>query len=264
MTGADGGQGAEVVAAADDDAAARVLTIGATEIAYRVRYSERAKRKRLVVTPQGVTAVVPLGTPIDGAGGVVAFMNTKRRWLFDAVRELRDKHAKLLQQRYGSGAKLQYRGRWLMLDVRSADVERVQIACRSKFHVSAPAALEGVERLEAIRAAFDAWLRERALGDVGRLARRHAKRLGVSVPAVRLTDSKARWGSCGKDGTVRVHWRLVQAPLAAFEYVVAHEVAHGLERHHGEAFWAVLGSTLPEWREGKALLERWEVEHRAV
>ena len=36
----------------------------------------------------------------------------------DSVREIAEKHRKLLVQRYASGAKLQYRGRWLLLDVR--------------------------------------------------------------------------------------------------------------------------------------------------
>ena len=79
-----------------------------------------------------------------------------------------------------------------------------------------------------------------------------------------MSESKSRWGSLGRDGVVRVHWRLVQAPVAALEYVVAHEVAHLVRRHHGPEFWAALGRTLPDWPERKAMLEAWEQDHRAV
>jgi len=53
----------------------------------------------------------------------------------------------------------------------------------------------------------------------------------------------------------------VQAPSAAFEYVVAHELAH---RNHSTAFWATLARLLPDWVERKALLERWEGERRGM
>ena len=34
------------------------------------------------------------------------------------------------------------------------------------------------------------------------------------------------WGNCGRDGVIRINWRLIKAPLAALGYVVAHEVCH--------------------------------------
>ncbi len=240
------------------------LQIGDTEIPYAVRYSSRAARKRIIVTPGGVEVVAPVGTPLEGGSGVFAFVDRKRRWLFDARREIDEQHQKLLTQRYASGAKLQYRGRWLMLDVQAGDVDAVELVCRSKFLVTVPAALDGVRRLEAIRVAFDGWLRDRALRDARRLGHRHEERLGVEAKGYRLSEAKSRWGSLGLDGVVRVHWRLVQAPAAAMEYVVAHEVAHLCHRNHSPEFWQTLARCLPDWAERKLMLERWETDHRAV
>ncbi|MDX9721250.1 MAG: SprT family zinc-dependent metalloprotease [Myxococcota bacterium] len=237
------------------------LTVGKTVIPYDVRRSNKAKHKRIVVTPAGVELVVPMGTNPDGFG---PFMQQKRRWVFDSVREIEAKHRALLTQQYASGAKLQYRGRWLMLAVESADVPAVSITCRSKFHVQVPSSLQGLDKLEAIRAAFDAWLQDRALTDLLRVGRHHAAKLGVTPKDYRLSSARSRWGSCGRDGVIRVHWRLSQAPAAAFEYVVAHELAHMVERNHAPAFWSVLSKTLPDWPERKAMLERWESEHRAL
>jgi hypothetical protein len=242
-----------------------VLTIGETTIPYAVRYSAKARRKRLVVTPDGVEVVAPDGTPLEGKEGVFAFVHEKRRWVFDASRELAERHERVLTQRYASGAKLQYRGRWLMLDVVPAvDLDEVVVSCRSKFHVHVPYELDGVHRLQAVRDALHAWMKDHAAKDVLRLGRRHAAKLGVAPRGFRLSEAKGRWGSLGRDGVVRVHWRLVQAPVAALDYVVAHEVAHLLHRHHGPEFWRGLALTLPDWGERKAMLERWEQDHRAV
>lgn len=241
-----------------------ILTIGETVIPYEVRYSDRAKRKRVVVTPAGVEVVAPAGTPLDGSDGVWAFVDQKRRWVFDASREIDAQHRKLLTQRYASGAKLQYRGRWLMLDVQTAPVDAVEIVCRSKFHVTVPEDLGEVERLSAVADAFEGWLRERAERDLMRFGRRHEKVLGVEAAGFRLSEAKHRWGSLGRDGVVRVHWRLAQAPAAAMEYVVAHEVAHLLIRNHSPEFWQVLARSLPDWAERKAMLEAWEQDHRTV
>lgn len=240
------------------------LTIGHTVIPYQLRESGKATRKRIVVTPAGVEVVVPTGTALDGPEGVKAYVHRRRRWVFDAVRDIETRHRGLLDQRYASGAKLQYRGRWLMLDVRAADVTTVGISCRSKFHVAVPRAVDGLARLEAIRAAFDRWLRDRALADLRRFGHRHELALGLRVAGYLLSDARHRWGSCGRDGVIRVHWQLAQAPSAVFEYVVAHELAHLAHRNHSPAFWATLARLLPDWAERKAMLERWEGERRGV
>ncbi len=241
-----------------------VLTIGNTSIPYNVRYSEKAKRRRIVVTPNGVTVVAPARAQLDGAGGITAYVERKRRWIFTSVLEISEKHHKLLTQHYASGAKLQYRGRWLMIDVQSAEVEKVSISCRSKLDVLVPEGLEGVDRLAAVRLAFDLWLRERALRDLLRLGRRHERSLGVKANSYRLSQARRSWGTCGKDRVIRVHWRLIQAPAAAMEYVVAHEVAHLVHRNHWAEFWRLLAQTMPSWEERKSMLELWESDHRAV
>ena len=240
------------------------LTVGKTNISYRVRYSPKAIRKRIIVTPAGVELVAPKGASWDGPNGLLAYIHRKRRWVFDSVREIDEKHRKLLTQRYESGAKLQYRGRWLMLDVQPGPITQVEIKCRSKFHVVVPKDLPKVQRLEATQTAFDDWLLGRAKRDLVRFGRHHEEELGVKAKSYHLSQTRTRWGSCGRDDVIRIHWRLIQAPKPAFEYVVAHEVAHLFHRNHSPEFWNKLEETLPNWTEAKAMLEAWEGAHRAV
>lgn len=238
-----------------------VLHIGELSVPYAVRASARARRKRIEATADGVRVVVPEGTP---PGEVAAFVEARRRWVFDAVQAAAERRRMMRVQRYASGAKLQYRGRWLMLEVAPGRVEAARVVCRSRFQVTVPEGLDGPAQAEAARAALDGWLRDRALRALRRFARVHAAGLGVAPAGARLSESRSRWGSCGRDGVIRVHWRLVQAPTAAMEYVVAHELAHLIERNHGPAFWATLARTLPDWALRKSMLERWESAPRAV
>jgi hypothetical protein len=138
--------------------------------------------------------LLPVGTVLEGADGLLAYLHRKRRCVFDSVREIEEKHRKLLTQRHARGAKLQYRGRWLMLDVRPGDADAVTIVCRSKFNVTVPRDVEGIARLEAIRSAFDAWLRERALRDLLRFGRRREAALNCRRPLYvdHLTPNRPR------------------------------------------------------------------------
>ena len=126
-----------------------VLQIGETAIPYRVRFSKRAKRKRVVVRAEGVEVVAPVGTPLEGRDGVFAFVDARRRWLFDARREIEARRREISCQRWVSGAKLQYRGRWLRLEVVSASTSEIEIVYRNRFRLRVPESL-AEERIQWI------------------------------------------------------------------------------------------------------------------
>ncbi|NKC31842.1 M48 family metallopeptidase [Falsiroseomonas selenitidurans] len=78
-----------------------------------------------------------------------------------------------------------------------------------------------------------------------RLVRPHAGSLGVAARAVRVKDTRTRWGSCAPDGTLAFSWRLVMAPGWVLDYVVAHEVAHLREMNHSPRFWENVARLTP-------------------
>lgn len=75
----------------------------------------------------------------------------------------------------------------------------------------------------------------------------HALRLGdqylggLAVPdSVRwVGNQRSRWGSCSPgDRTIRLSERLQGRPAWVVDYVLVHELAHLIERHHTPAFWS--------------------------
>ncbi|UPY35417.1 SprT family zinc-dependent metalloprotease [Sediminicoccus sp. KRV36] len=84
------------------------------------------------------------------------------------------------------------------------------------------------------------FLRAEALRRIAAAARPHCEGLGVTPRAIRLKDTRSRWGSCASDRTLAFSWRLILAPDWVLDYVVAHEVAHLREMNHSPRFWALV------------------------
>ena len=89
------------------------------------------------------------------------------------------------------------------------------------------------------------FLRGEAQRRIGTLVAGHAGALGARPRAIRLKDTRSRWGSCAPDGTLAFSWRLVMAPDWVLDYVVAHEVAHLRELNHSARFWAQVARLTP-------------------
>jgi predicted metal-dependent hydrolase len=85
--------------------------------------------------------------------------------------------------------------------------------------------------------------------------------LGVKAERLTMRNQRSRWGSCSSKGWLSFNWRLVLAPHDVLDYVVVHEVCHLVEHHHGPAFWQLVESRRPNYRECKAWLDDhgWEI-----
>ncbi|KUO17835.1 M48 family metallopeptidase [Streptomyces dysideae] len=63
-----------------------------------------------------------------------------------------------------------------------------------------------------------------------------AERAGAAPRDVVVRDLKERWGACDPDGTITVHWALMQLPPALVDLVLVHELTHLAVPAHGPAF----------------------------
>ena len=85
----------------------------------------------------------------------------------------------------------------------------------------------------------------------------YARIMGVSYGRIAIREQKTRWGSCSSKGNLNFNWRLILAPEEVLDYVVVHELAHRREMNHSKAFYAIVGSVLPDYRQAR----RWLREH---
>ncbi len=228
------------------------LQIGRKEIPYELRRSATASERRITIT-LGHVEVLALST--DDDGDIAGFLERKRQWVFDTVREMEritaHRHA---VPRFITGSKIPYRGRRMPLTVRRTDAERIAIAYRNGFTIDLPHwAAKDADHLVASE--LKHWLKTRARRDVNEIAADFGSRFGLVSRSIRAADFTTGWGSCGPAGNILINWHLIFAPRKVLEYVVAHELAHLRYRSHGPEFWQFLGWLSPDYTEAKAWLE---------
>jgi hypothetical protein len=96
---------------------------------------------------------------------------------------------------------------------------------------------------------LERWQREELRRAIPPLIGRWEKEIGRQVTFWGIRRMKTMWGSCNRE-TARIwlNLELAKKDLVCLEYVVVHELAHLLERGHGERFTSLMDSLLPDWR----------------
>lgn len=100
------------------------------------------------------------------------------------------------------------------------------------------------------------FLKREAKRDIEQLVAKHAATVGRRAKSIRFKDTSSRWGSCTADGNLSFSWRIMMAPPAVIDYLVAHEVAHLREMNHGPNFWKLCKELCPETERCKAWLKK--------
>lgn len=232
-----------------------VFRIGNTAVTYKLRRTSALSERSITVTP-GQIEVLVLKT--DDAAAVDAFLNRKRQWLFNTLRDLESNTAKRhMVPRLMTGAKIPYRGRLVSLKVRRGTGAETSIVYKGGFVVTlpssvSPAAAEGVVATE-----LRLWLKRVVRNDVRAMAADYAQRFDLKPRSIRVGDLSRGWGSCGAKGSISINWHLVFAPRRVLEYVVAHELAHLRYRQHGPRFWTYLQTIFP----AQHLARKWLDKH---
>jgi len=226
---------------------------------YEIRRSRRAKKIRIAVKGECVELVLPIHVP-ERIG--LAFMEEKREWILKSMEHLQKRDRLLQKQGVEQGDVIQWRGDWLPIQrtpapLRAPPLLRLTEDC---FQLSAhPEADE-----ESLRSCIADWLADQTLKRVKEVVYRYVERGAPKPNSIRLGRNRRAWGSCGSTGVLRIHWRLIQAPPFAFEYVVVHEICHLIHPHHKSSFWQEVKGWMPDYSVRQSELKSWESGLRTV
>ena len=223
------------------EAKARHLLIGGRIVDYRLKSG--ARRLSMTIDERGLRIGAPRRISMTD---IEAFVQSHGDWVLRKLGEL----ARVSQPRHltiKDGARLP------LLD-GEAEVRVLPGANRVRW-IADVLVLEARPEADLARLATRA-LQKRALDHfAGRLAH-FTDRLELALPRLSLSSAHTRWGSCSRDGGIRVNWRLIHMPSHLGDYVVAHEVAHLLEMNHSDRFWSVVESIYPDWKAARSELKQ--------
>lgn len=78
---------------------------------------------------------------------------------------------------------------------------------------------------------------------------------GLGYNSLKLTGSKAKWGSCNNKGVITLNWRLMMLPQSIIEYIVLHELCHLKNMNHSKEYWQTLEKYYPDVKGAKQYLK---------
>ena len=228
-----------------------VIAWGNTQLPYTIRRSNR-RRKTVAVSVDGAGSVI-VAAPTDfPTTELDAVVRRKAAWIGMKFRGVESQHAPPGPREFVSGESVLYLGRHYRLRVLPHGRGPAKLRGRW-LHVSADA---GEGQAEQVRMALTSWLRLRAEERLPERVDAWRAKVGVSMPPVLVASQRKRWGSCDGRGTIRLNWRIVQAPMRLVDYVVVHELVHLRHRGHGRDYWQAVGRAMPDYdRRRKELRE---------
>ncbi|WP_368680483.1 SprT family zinc-dependent metalloprotease (plasmid) [Rhodococcus opacus] len=171
------------------------------------------------------------------------FLASKRDWIYRKLVEKETLTNEPVTKELVGGEGYLYLGRSYQLRIVDINDTRVRMR-RGKLVLPRALAEDGSRHIiEWYRGTGLTWLAPRAKNWVTRLS--------VAPQSIEVADLGHKWGSALPSGRVRIHWATMQLRPRLVDYVLAHELAHLREPHHGPAFWQLLGRAMPDFDQRK-------------
>ncbi len=89
----------------------------------------------------------------------------------------------------------------------------------------------------------------------GRVSELNAKYFQFEFNKVFIKEQFSKWGSCSQNRNINLNFKLFFSPQEVFDYVIIHELSHLKEQNHGEAFWNLVTSGAPNYKESRKWLK---------
>lgn len=219
----------------------QMLQLGGLE--FEIRRSDRRKSLGLTVDRAGeLVAHVPAETSADE---LARWVGKKLLWVHRKLALKEEAAPRMRAPEYVSGEAFCYLGRRYRLKLVERQEHPLQFD-GTRFALRRDA--------QPAEAHFRNWYVTTGADWLKRRVETLSARTASKPRRVEVRDLGFRWGSCGRNGVVYFNWKLLQLPVRLADYVIAHELVHLREGHHGPEFWATLGRAMPDWQKRKDAL----------
>lgn len=210
--------------------------------ALRHRYSRRARRLQLKVTPLGeVEVVVPRGV---SALEVERFVGENAQWLAAALDHYEDKRRREPERH----ARVPQRIALPAIDEHWQVVYTGGARCRVAVRPGTGELQVSSSDESAARRALGIWLGRRARQHLSPWLARLGEEFDLRYRRVAVRCQKTRWGSCSSSGQISLNRNLLFLRPELVRYLLLHELCHTVHMNHSRRYWALLERLQPDAR----------------
>jgi predicted metal-dependent hydrolase len=208
---------------------------------YTAQFAARATMAITVFPDGAIRVIAPEAT---SQVEVERRLRKRARWLIRQMLHFEQFRPRAPERRLGR----QYR-----LKLHKSDLEEVKLK-GAFLHVASP----GHREPRAVKRLVSGWYREKGKARIAErftaIAARFVK-MGYRPPLPIFRSMPRRWGSWTPSGRISLNPDLIRAPTECIDYVITHELIHLIHPHHGQAFYELLETLMPDWRKRKQRLE---------
>jgi predicted metal-dependent hydrolase len=86
------------------------------------------------------------------------------------------------------------------------------------------------------------------------LADIYAKELRASINKIFFRKMRTKWASCSGRKNLTVNTMMGYLPRKLIDYIIYHEIAHLIERHHNAHFWRIIYTKFKSYQKYEAAL----------
>jgi len=227
------------------------LKYGNRTIDYMLEFTNR-KTLGIIVTPDIIVKVkAPYDSPIEKVNIIV---RKKALWILKNLEHFEVLLPKLPPKAFVSGESYYYLGKHYRLKVQKSDLEYAGII---KNQLTVFTNYKNNPRV--VKALVAQWYLKRAekkFKERYEICLNLFKRYNLERSLISIRIMKTRWGSCNTKNKITLNRELIKMPLRCIDYVIIHEICHLIYRNHDSAFYNLLTSILPDWKQRKLLLEK--------
>lgn len=184
--------------------------------------------------------------------GIRLFVVSKLSWV-KKQRSRFENQEKIPEMEYISGESHYYFGERYLLNVIYGSTNKSNVEIRNDEYIDLY--IKNGSDKEKREKVMKEWYRKELKAVIPQVIEKWEKIMNLKVNDWGVKQMKTRWGTCNINAKrIWINLDLVKKPHHCLEYIVVHEMAHLIERGHGDKFKAIMDKYYPNWKKMKAEL----------
>lgn len=213
----------------------------------------RSARRRSLSIEIAKAQVVVRAPYFVAKADIEKFVREKSLWVQQKLAQQEQQLSTLPAYSFVNGGCLPYLGEQLTLVVhKQSKVDVVRYGAQLLVILTSRSRLPDEQQTKRL---VCHWYQEQALALLQAKTNAAVARLGAKHTGVTIKATRSKWGHCTAQGAIQYNWQILLAPESIVDYLVAHEVSHLLHHNHSPAFWAVVASLCPDYKNRRAWLK---------